>query len=191
MSTSIEQKSNFYPNLAIAFAVSLMIILLRLQGRGWHCPAGDFSPWSYNIWSRHNSQHLFDPYSFTHILHGVLYFGITAVIFRKLAFQWRLFIAVAVACAWELLENSTVVIERYRTATISLDYFGDSILNSTSDVFCCVSGFWIAFKLGWWKSIIFFLITEIVLAIWIRDSLLINIIMLVYPIEAIKMWQAS
>jgi Protein of unknown function (DUF2585) len=191
MSTVIEPKSNNNPKYAIAFVVLLTVVLLRLQGRGWHCPAGDFSPWSYNIWSQHNSQHLFDPYSFTHILHGVLYCGITAIIFRKLALVWQFFIAVAVACAWELLENSTFIIERYRAATISLDYFGDSILNSASDVFCCGLGFWIASKIGWRKGIIFFLLTEIVLAIWIRDSLLINIIMLIYPIDAIKMWQTG
>jgi hypothetical protein len=191
MSATIEQKSNFYPNLAIAAAVSLMVILLKVQGRVWWCQLGDFSPWSGDINSSHNSQHLFDAYSFTHVLHGVLYCGITALIHRNMRTVWRFAIAISIGAAWELLENSTFVIERYRAGTISLNYFGDSIFNSISDVFCCGVGFWIAQKLGWFKSICFFLLTEIILIFWIRDSLLINIIMLVYPVEAIKMWQAG
>jgi hypothetical protein len=186
-----ETKSDVLPFSAAAFAVLLMIILLKMQGRVWWCQLGDFSLWAGDINSSHNSQHFFDPYSFTHILHGVLYFGITALIFRRMKLAWRFFLSVAFGSAWELLENSTFIIERYRAATISLDYFGDSVLNSIADVFCCGLGFWIAYKLGWWKSVCFFLLTEIVLIFWIRDSLLINIIMLVYPVEAIKHWQAG
>ena len=91
--------------------------------------------------------------------------------------------------SWEIAENSTYVINRYREVTISLDYFGDSIINSMSDIVCCATGFVIAYKLRFWKSLALFLATESVLIYWIHDSLLINIVMLIYPIEAIKVWQ--
>jgi Protein of unknown function (DUF2585) len=180
---------DFKPWLAMACATVLTAIQLRCQGRVWWCQAGDWSPWSGDIKSRHNSQHLFDPYTFTHILHGVFYFWLLSLIFRKMPLVWRLFMAVCFGCAWEILENSAYIIERYRTATISLQYFGDSVANSITDIASCGVGFWIAWKLGFWRSLLFFAFTEVVLLLWIHDSLLLNIIMLVYPIEGIKQWQ--
>ena len=92
-------------------------------------------------------------------------------------------------CFWEGLENSSFVIERYRAATISLDYFGDSILNSLSDVLSCMFGAFLAFKLKFWRSFAFYVLTEVILLFAIRDNLTLNIIMLIYPIEFIKQWQ--
>jgi hypothetical protein len=89
------------------------------------------------------------------------------------------------------VENSNFIIEKYRENTASLDYFGDSILNSVGDILACAIGFLIAQKIGWWKSLIFFLLTEIVLLLWIRDGLLLNILMLIYPLDAVKNWQMS
>lgn len=166
-----------------------MVIELYLQGRVWWCKVGDLSPWSSDIWTAHNSQHFFDPYTFTHILHGVLYFWIIDLIFREMPLRWKFFLVVLVECAWELLENSNFVIERYRAATISLDYYGDSILNSLSDVLSCGFGAFLAYKLRFWRSLVYFMLTEIILLFWIRDNLTLNIIMLVYPIEAVKNWQ--
>lgn len=97
--------------------------------------------------------------------------------------------AVVGEAAWEILENSSYVIEKYRENTASLDYFGDSIMNSLGDLVACSLGFWIAVKLGWWKSLIFFAAVEIALLLWIRDGLLLNILMLIYPLESIKVWQ--
>lgn len=167
------------------------VVILWSQGRVWWCQAGDYSPWAWNIWSTHNSQHLIDPYSFTHILHGVLEFWLIGLVFRRVPLAWRLVIAVMIESTWEVAENSTFVIERYRAATISLDYFGDSIINSLSDITACATGFAIAYRLRFWKSLGLFLATETVLILWIRDSLLINIVMLIYPIEAIKAWQMA
>ncbi len=171
--------------------VATAVIVENLQGHVWWCKVGDYSPWSWNIWSTHNSQHLIDPYSFTHILHGVLEFWLIGLLFRRIPVVWRLFIAVMIESSWEIAENSSLVINRYREATISLDYFGDSIINSMADILCCVTGFVIAYKLRFWKSLALFLATETILIFWIRDSLLINIIMLIYPIEAIKVWQMT
>ena len=167
------------------------VLILWGQGRGWWCPAGDYSPWAWNIWSQHNSQHLVDPYSFTHILHGVLEFWLIGLIFGRVPVAWRLLIAVVIEGSWEVIENTNYVINRYREATISLDYFGDSIINSLSDITCCATGFLIAYKLRFWKSLALFLATEAVLLVWVRDSLLVNIVMLIYPLEAIKAWQSA
>ena len=175
--------------LAIFASVASAALLLFLQGRIWWCKLGDYSPWSSDAWGRHNSQHLFDPYSFTHILHGVLFFWLASLIFRKMSFVRQFALAIFVECAWEVLENTNQVIERYRTATLALDYYGDSIANSLGDILCCGVGFWLAYKLKFWRSVILFLLIEIVLLIWIHDSLLLNIVMLIHPIEAVKAWQ--
>ncbi|MEP6705442.1 MAG: DUF2585 family protein [Acidobacteriota bacterium] len=174
----------------VAAIVLAAIIALDLQGRSWWCGAGDLSPWSWQVLSRHNSQHLIDPYSFTHILHGILEFWLIGIVFRKMPLAWRFVIAIFIEGSWELIENTNYVINRYRESTISLNYFGDSIANSLSDIACCGIGVLIAFKLRLW-SFALFLITEIVLLFWIRDSLLLNILMLVWPVEGIRQWQVG
>ncbi len=186
---SIETSKDYLPFILMFCVAILAVAVLRWEGRVWWCQVGDYSPWAWNIWSPHTSQHLIDPYSFTHVFHGVLEFWIIGFIFRRLPVSWRLLIAVMFEGSWEIAENSTYVIQRYREATISLDYFGDSVLNSLSDIICCATGFVIAYKLRFWKSLAVFAVTEAVLIITIRDSLLINILMLIYPIEAIKVWQ--
>jgi len=160
-----------------------------LQGRVVWCRAGDVVPWSWDIWSTHNSQHLIDPYSFTHILHGVVEFWVLSLLFRRVPVIWRLVIAVAIEGSWEIIENTSYVINRYREATISLDYFGDSIINSLSDITCCGLGFLIGYKLRFWWSLALFVFTEAALIFTIHDSLLINVIMLIYPLDAIRQWQ--
>ena len=177
------------PVILCLFVIVVSTVLLVWQGRVWWCQAGDYSPWAWNIWSTHNSQHIIDPYSFTHVLHGVLEFWLIGLVFRRMPLAWRLLIAVIIESTWEVAENSSYIIERYRTVTLSLDYFGDSIINSLADIVCCATGFTIAYKLKFWKSLALFLATEAILIVWIRDSLLINIVMLIYPIEALKVWQ--
>jgi hypothetical protein len=165
------------------------VIALKLEGRSWWCPAGDLWPWSWEIWTQHNSQHVIDPYSFTHVLHGILEFWILGLLFPRFKFGWRLLIAVFIESSWEVAENSSYVINRYREETISLDYFGDSIINSISDIICCAAGFAIANKLRFWRSLALFIATELILIFTIHDSLIINIIMLIWPSDAIKNWQ--
>lgn len=148
-------------------------------------------PWSWNIWSTHNSQHIIDPYSFTHVLHGVLEFWLIGLIFPRVPLAWRFFMAIFIESSWEVAENTSYVIQRYREETMSLDYFGDSIINSLADIACCGLGFLIAYKLRFWKSLVLFVATELLLILTIRDSLIINIIMLIWPIEALKNWQVG
>jgi hypothetical protein len=186
-----DSAKDYLPVILIFAAVALAVLQLRLQGRVWWCQVGDYAPWSWTVLSAHNSQHVVDPYTFTHILHGVLFFWVASLIFGRLPLVWRLLIAISVECAWEVVENTDAVINRYREATISLDYFGDSVINSLGDIFSFSFGFWLAYKLRFWLSLALFVAVEIVLLVWIRDSLILNIIMLLYPLDAIKKWQAG
>lgn len=179
------------PWLAIFALLVLTAFQLSRQGRIWRCKLGDYAFWSGDAWGSHNSQHIFDPYAFTHILHGILYFWLICLFFRRMPLFWQLFLAILAACVWEISENTNTVIERYRTATLSLDYYGDSIFNSLGDIFSAAVGFIIAYKLRFWRSLVLFLLTEIILLLWIRDSLLLNILMLIYPIESVKEWQSA
>ena len=107
----------------------------------------------------------------------------------RLSINWRFVIAVSIEALWEIIENSAFIINRYRTATIALGYNGDTIINSLSDIVVCSLGFWLAFYLGFRRSLVLFVVMEIILLIWIRDSLILNILMLIYPIDAVRAWQ--
>ena len=120
---------------------------------------------------------------------GLLLVVMRFLIKRDLATAWRLLIVIAMEAVWEILENSNAVIDRYRATTAFLGYRGDTVVNSLGDILCCGVGFLIARKLGWLRSLPIFIATEIVLLFWIRDSLLLEIVMLIHPIEAIKTWQ--
>ena len=180
-----------YHTSTIAIFLLASIIALDLMGRVWWCEAGDYSPWSWIVNSRHNSQHLLDPYSFTHILHGILEFWLIGLVFRMLPLAWRFVVAIFIESSWEVVENTNYVINRYREATISLDYYGDSIANSLSDIVCCGIGCLIAYKIGRWWSLAVFVLMEVILLLWIRDSLLLNILMLLWPVDGVKQWQVG
>ena len=169
--------------------VLLMVWLLRAQGRLLSCACGYFQIWTSDTCSANNSQQLFDPYSLTHVLHGILFFWLIALLFRRMAPGWQLWLALLLESAWEVFENSSFVIERYRTATAALGYTGDTAVNSIGDLACALIGFWIARRVGVRGSIILFLLVELILILWIHDSLLLQMLMLIRPIEAIKSWQ--
>jgi hypothetical protein len=162
---------------------------LRSQGRPWWCGCGSLGLWISDVKGSHCSQHLVDPYSFTHILHGVALYFILAWVAPRIALQWRGWLAVFLEAAWEIVENSQRVIEQYRSATIALGYEGDSVVNSMSDIVCCGLGFVIASRIGLRASIVLFIAIELLLLVWIRDNLTLNIVMLIHPIEAVKVWQ--
>lgn len=188
----LENRRDYLPYFLIIAAIFATIFLLYFQGRVWRCGwDAPYDLWSSDAWGKHNSQHLFDPYSFTHVLHGFLYFWFLSLFFCRLSFKWLLFAAVSLESAWEILENSDYVIEHYRAATLALNYFGDSILNSFGDILSCAFGFVFARKIGFRRSFALFVFIEIILIFWIHDSLLINIIMLIHPFEAIKTWQSG
>lgn len=177
--------------VACLAVVSAAALLLWQQGRVLWCACGSYAPWSGAIWSKHNSQHLADPYSFTHGLHGFVFFALLAPLRRWVSLPARFLLAIAAESAWEILENSEAVIQKYREATISLDYFGDSVANSVADVVCCGLGFLLVSRMRPWQALALFVVVELVLAWWIRDSLLMNVLMLVYPLEVVKQWQLA
>jgi hypothetical protein len=178
---------------AIGAIIAFMAIILHLEGRLTICQCGYVKLWHGLVVSSENSQHLFDWYTFTHILHGLIWYLLLWLIDRKkrLSFTTKLLLATGIEAGWEILENSDFIINRYRSATISLDYFGDSIINSIGDVIAMIIGFVYAAKTKLWWSIIAYIILEIILLLVIRDNLTLNIIMLIHPIDAIKVWQAG
>lgn len=179
----------YWLGIGIFILLVLTVAQLSFQGRIWWCACGHYNLWSSNVNSSHNSQHLADAYSFTHILHGILFYGLFALVFPKLTREWRWLFAIFLECCWEIVENTDMIINRYREATISLDYFGDSIFNSLGDVAACALGFYLAsrLKVSWIVAII--ILIEFVLLYLIRDNLTLNILMLIHPFEAIKTWQ--
>jgi hypothetical protein len=191
---SLEQadwRNTLWPWLAMLAVVAGAVLQLRSQGRSWWCSCGQSYLWSGDIWSAHSSQHLFDPYSFTHLLHGVVFCGFLAWACPRVPPLWRLCLAISIEAVWEVFENSAFAIHRYRTLTAALGYQGDTIMNSLGDVLGCGIGFALARRLGFWGSLGFFLVIEATLLVWIRDDLLLNVVMLIYPIDVIKAWQMS
>ena len=179
------------PWLAIAAILVATALTLRVQGRLWWCSCGYLLLWSGDPWSSDNSQHLLDPYSFTHLLHGFVLCGLLSWLVPRLDMVWRLCLAVSIEALWEVVENSEFVIRRYRAETAALGYHGDTIVNSICDILVCGLGFVLASRLGLRRTLALFVVTEVALIFWIRDSLLLNILMLVYPVEEIKAWQAA
>ena len=184
----MHSKKYFGPIAAVGLILIGTVIELRLQGRLWACACSKFIL-TKEAWSSETSQLFLDPYGLTHVAHGMMFAGLLVLLIPRVPPIWRFVIAIGLESAWEIIENTNAVIERYRVATASLGYQGDSIVNSLGDIFCCAIGFMLARKLGWRRSIILFLVVELVLLVWIRDSLLLEIIMLIRPIEAIKAWQ--
>lgn len=160
-------------------------------GRNLLGPDGQFGWWSGDIWSNENSQRVADAYSFSHIIHGILFYAFFWLVARTAPLRYRLLLSLLLETGWELLENSPLIINRYREATIALGYVGDSVLNSIADIGMAGIGFAIASFSKPWFSTLLIIIFELGCLLWIRDNLTLNVIMLVHPIEAIKMWQSA
>ena len=174
----------------VAFAVSLAAILLLLaMGRPPMCTCGTIALWGKA--GPTQSQMLADWYSASHIVHGFLFFGVLWLIARRLSVGWRFVIALLIECSWEVIENTPLVIDRYRAATVALGYTGDSVLNSASDIAMMVIGFLAARRLPLWASIAVVIALELIPLAAIRDNLTLNVLMLVAPNDAIRVWQSA
>ncbi|MCU0904175.1 MAG: DUF2585 domain-containing protein [Tabrizicola sp.] len=176
--------------------ITLGIILLTAAwllwiGREPICKCGYIKLWHGEVVSSENSQHISDWYTPSHIIHGFLFFGALWLVARRLSFAWRLAIATLVEAAWEIVENSDAVIERYRSVTISLDYYGDSVLNVVADIAAMILGFWLASKLPVWVTVALIILFEAATIWLIRDGLALNVLMLLYPLDWVAEWQAA
>jgi len=173
----------------VALVVALSAGLLFAMGRPLTYQRGPLRVWSADVQSDQNSQQLADPYTLTHVTHGAMLFGLTGIVRRALPTGTRVVVALGLECAWEVLENTDTVIQRYRAATVSLGYYGDSVLNSIGDVLAAALGCALATWLRARLLVVGIVLLEGVLAVWIRDNLALNILMLVHPLEAIRRWQ--
>ena len=158
---------------------------------GRRVPDGRFGLWSGDIWSSENSQRVADAYSFSHLVHGMLFYGFLWLVARRLPARYRLLIALVIEASWELLENSPLIINRYREGTIAVGYVGDSVLNSLSDILMMALGFWFASRVPTKVTVAAIIVMEVGCALWVRDNLTLNVIMLIHPVEAIKTWQMA
>ena len=189
--TERAQMNRLTPILITLGIIVLTASYLLWIGREPICKCGYVKLWHGQVVSSENSQHISDWYTPSHIIHGFLFFGALWLVGRRLSFGWRLAIATLVECAWEVVENSDAIIERYRTVTISLDYFGDSVLNTVCDVLAMVLGFWLASKLPVWVTVALIILFEAGTMWIIRDGLALNVLMLVYPLDSVAQWQAG
>jgi hypothetical protein len=176
--------------LLVAGFVGATAIVLYTMGQPLICKCGYVKLWHGVVISSENSQHLSDWYTPSHIIHGILFFGLFTFLLKKASLKLRLALSLVLECAWEILENTDMIINRYREATISLDYFGDSVINSSADILAMVVGFFLAARLPVWASVAIIVVFEA--TTWlIRDGLALNILMLVWPLEAVKAWQGG
>jgi len=179
---------------SIGVFLSILVLTGGIElwmGRSPLGPDGRFGLWEGNIWSSECSQRLADPYSFSHLAHGILFFGLLWLVARRMPVRYRFLGAVLIEAGWELLENSPLIINRYREATIALGYVGDSVMNSLSDIGMMSLGFLFACRVRPWVSVVAVITMEVGCALWVRDNLTLNIIMLLHPVEAIKAWQTA
>jgi hypothetical protein len=175
---------------ALALVAAAAAIELAM-GRVAMCRCGYVSLWHGVVNSAENSQHVTDWYTFSHVIHGIGFYALLWLTARRTPVGTRFLVAVLLEAIWEVFENTPFVIDRYRTATIALDYYGDSVVNSVSDIAAMAAGFWLARRLPVWACVALVAALEVFVVLMIRDNLTLNIVMLLHPVDAIRHWQAG
>lgn len=177
--------------IGLVTVATVTALLEYASGRSLLGPDGRFGFWDGDIWGAENSQRLADAYSFSHVIHGVLFYAGLWLVARRVPVSRRFVMAVVLEGAWELLENSPIIIDRYRAATIAQGYTGDSVLNSVSDIVMAALGFALARRVRLRTAAALVLLMELGCLVWIRDNLTLNVLMLVHPVESIRTWQSE
>lgn len=181
-----------YGWLVVALALLVVqVVVLYIMGRLPICECGTVKLFEPLVNSPGNSQHIGDWYTPSHIIHGFLFYGLAFLLFRRAPLSARLSFAVLIEAAWELAENSPVIIDRYRTATMALGYTGDSILNSAMDTVFMAAGFFAASRLPVWMTVLIAVFFELLTAYLIRDNLTLNVLMLIWPTDVVREWQSA
>ena len=175
---------------AVALILGVTAAVLLGMGRNPICTCGYVALW-HGALDAGNSQHIADWYTPSHIIHGFLFYALGWLVLRSRPPGERFILAVAIEAAWEILENSSIIIDRYREATIALGYTGDSVINSVADVAWMSLGFAFARRAPLWVTVSLAILFELLTLLVIRDNLTLNIVMLVSPIDAIKSWQGG
>jgi hypothetical protein len=191
MSESENRSSLGFWLIATAVVLIVQIAAQYFMGRLWICSCGYIKLFEPGVNTPGNSQHLFDWYTPSHIIHGFLFYLLGWAVLRKASIGARLTLAAVIEAGWEILENSPIIINRYRSATMAVGYQGDSILNSAMDMVAMFAGFWFAARAPIWLTVVIAIGFELATGYIIRDNLTLNVLMLVWPVDAIKEWQAA
>jgi len=191
MSGASKRRSVRWYAVASLAVVAVAAIILLAMGRVPICKCGYVKLWHGVVSSSENSQHVTDWYTFTHVIHGFGFYLLFWLVGRRAGWSpgMRLLLAVTLESAWEILENTPLIINRYRAQTLALDYFGDSVINSLSDIGSMAFGFFLASRLPVRVVVILAIFMELAVGYWIHDNLTLNIIQLIHPVDAINRWQ--